>query len=160
MLRLMTVAAAGLFAGLGITSAWSADLAPRHHHHHRAWAAAATTDTSVLPACDDPAVTRSLARQFAGTQGEYWNSDARIVRFGTPFQIGYRTWGRDFIIRRFCGAPALVDNGDGRRPRRTAAYYQVVDHGGLAGVGWAVDWCVVGYDRNFAYQPACKMLRP
>jgi hypothetical protein len=25
---------------------------------------------------------------------------------------------------------------------------------------WGVEWCVVGLDRNWAYNPACKMARP
>ena len=28
------------------------------------------------------------------------------------------------------------------------------------GVGWGVEWCVVGLDRNWAYNPACRMARP
>jgi len=25
---------------------------------------------------------------------------------------------------------------------------------------WGVEWCVVGLDRNWAYNPACKMAQP
>jgi hypothetical protein len=25
---------------------------------------------------------------------------------------------------------------------------------------WGVEWCVVGLDRNWAYNPRCKMARP
>jgi len=25
---------------------------------------------------------------------------------------------------------------------------------------WGVEWCVVGLDRNWAYNPTCKMAQP
>lgn len=306
MSRMRTVAAVGLFMGFGVGAAWSADIgrAP-----YSIVVAPELVDTSVLPACDDPAVTGSVARQFAATEQEYWNSDARIVGFEAPYEVSYgpqqaqitvdarrgwqptgivvrgpgtlrirasgrwsfnpaepavtaagarrlstfrrpayaysgpggregqligrigdgpsfvvgsrvdrglppaavgplylsinddlaglrgagladnagaldvtvgyrgaarpaadsalftsaglyRPWGPDFIIRRFCGAEALVVAGEGAPPRQTAAYYMVVDGGGFAGIGWKVHWCVVGYDRNFAYEPLCKMMKP
>ena len=31
---------------------------------------------------------------------------------------------------------------------------------GLLGAGWGVEWCVMGLDRNWAFNPACKMARP
>ena len=30
----------------------------------------------------------------------------------------------------------------------------------MIGSSWGVEWCVVGLDRNWAYNPACKMARP
>ena len=31
---------------------------------------------------------------------------------------------------------------------------------GIIGATWGVEWCVVGLDPNFAYAPACSILRP
>jgi hypothetical protein len=158
MLRSVTLAAAGLLLGLAPTLASAADLG--RYQVYRAARAPAAVDTSIVPACDDPEVTASVADQFADTEGDYWSSDARIVRIWQPRQIAYRPWGRSFVVRRFCGAEAIVVPAPGARPRRTATYYQVVDDAGFAGVGWKVRWCVVGYDRSNAYQPNCKMMRP
>jgi hypothetical protein len=30
----------------------------------------------------------------------------------------------------------------------------------MIGSTYGVEWCVVGFDRNMAYSPACKMARP
>ena len=35
-----------------------------------------------------------------------------------------------------------------------------VEDTGMIGASFGVQWCVVGYDRNWAYNPACRMARP
>jgi hypothetical protein len=30
----------------------------------------------------------------------------------------------------------------------------------MIGSTWGIEWCVVGLDRNWSYNPACKMARP
>jgi hypothetical protein len=46
---------------------------------------------------------------------------------------------------------------DGRwRP----VHYSIIEDGGMISASWGVEWCVVGIDRNWAYNPACKMARP
>ena len=44
--------------------------------------------------------------------------------------------------------------------RDTVVYYSIIEKGGFAGVGWGVEWCVVGYDHNLAYAPNCRAARP
>jgi len=36
----------------------------------------------------------------------------------------------------------------------------VLSDTGMIGASWGVEWCVVGLDRNWAYNPRCKMARP
>ena len=43
---------------------------------------------------------------------------------------------------------------------RHAIYYGIGEDTGLLGITWGVEWCVVGLDRNWAYNPACKAARP
>jgi len=43
---------------------------------------------------------------------------------------------------------------------RRPVYYSIVEDGGMIGANWDVTWCVVGIDRNWAYNPLCKMARP
>ncbi len=38
--------------------------------------------------------------------------------------------------------------------------YSIIEDGGFAGFGPGVEWCVVGLDRNWAYNPACRAARP
>ena len=35
-----------------------------------------------------------------------------------------------------------------------------IEDGGFAGFGQGVEWCVVGLDRNWAFNPACKAAKP
>jgi hypothetical protein len=68
-----------------------------------------------------------------------------------------RPWvGADQAIpRRFCSGKAQVSDG-----RWHALHYVIVEDAGLIGMTWGVDFCVTGLDRNWAYNPACKMARP
>jgi hypothetical protein len=38
--------------------------------------------------------------------------------------------------------------------------FSVIEDGGFASIGAGVEFCVVGLDRNWAYNPACRMARP
>jgi hypothetical protein len=59
------------------------------------------------------------------------------------------------IPRRFCTGRALVSDGKWRVVR-----YSIVEDGGMISASWGVDWCVVGVDRNWAYNPACQEAAP
>jgi hypothetical protein len=118
------------------------------------------TDRGVIPTCNDPSVLDVVARRFGANEGSYWNSSAAIVNVANPREIAYRPWGSDFVVRRFCAADAAVLDRTTPPVRNHAVYYVVVNRGGFAGVGWAVHWCVVGYDRAYAFEPGCKMMRP
>jgi hypothetical protein len=39
-------------------------------------------------------------------------------------------------------------------------HFSIVEDGGFAGYGQGVEWCVVGLDRNWAYNPACRAAKP
>ncbi len=49
----------------------------------------------------------------------------------------------------------LINDGT-RRP----IYYGIGEDTGMIGMTWGVEWCVVGLDRNWAYNPNCKAARP
>jgi hypothetical protein len=38
--------------------------------------------------------------------------------------------------------------------------YAIGEDLGIIGAIFGVEWCVVGLDRNWAYNPACKMAEP
>jgi hypothetical protein len=108
-----------------------------------------------LPSCDDPAVSAKIAARFARKESEYWHSDLTLDHFDRYEQIGFRPWGESFIPRRFCTARVLTSDGIYR-----TVSFAVAEDLGIIGVGWGVEWCVSGLDRNLAYAPACKMARP
>lgn len=108
-----------------------------------------------LPACDNGWALATIQNRFATKEGRFWNSALRIIGFDRIHETAYRPWAADTIPRRFCTAIATISDGV-RRP----VHYQIEEDLGMAGAVWGVDWCVVGLDRNWAYNPACKMAQP
>ncbi|MFL6797589.1 MAG: hypothetical protein ACJ8F3_09290 [Xanthobacteraceae bacterium] len=109
----------------------------------------------VLPPCDYGPALEKIARRFASKEGRFWNSDLEILGFHKVRETAFRPWAADTIPRRFCSG--LVDVSDGtKRP----IHYLIAEDTGMIGAFWGVEWCVVGLDRNWAYNPACKMARP
>lgn len=107
----------------------------------------------VLPACD--AALDTIASRFATKESRFWNSELQILGFERVRQIAFRPWAEGTIPRRFCTATALVSDG-----RKHQVSYSIAEDAGFAGATWGVEWCVTGLDRNWAYNPRCKMARP
>ncbi|MGL4727470.1 MAG: hypothetical protein ACRCWO_01825 [Bosea sp. (in: a-proteobacteria)] len=108
-----------------------------------------------LPACSSADVISHVTSQFGWREWEYWNSNLTIAAVDRVGEIGYRTWGRDFIPRRYCSARVLLSN-----QRYAKVDYAVRDRLGLFMMGWDVSWCVTGLDRHKSYAPECRMARP
>ncbi len=109
----------------------------------------------MMPGCADPAALGKISSRFSEKEGRFWNSSLSIVEFERVHEIAYRPWAANTIPRRFCSAVAVVSDGL-RRP----VHYSIGEDTGMIGAGWGVEWCVVGLDRNWAYNPRCKMARP
>jgi hypothetical protein len=110
---------------------------------------------AAVPLCDEPAALGTIQSRFSEKEGHFWNSDLQIVGFDQVREIAFRPWAEGTIPRRFCSATALVSDGVKRHLN-----YSIGEDTGIIGVTWGVEWCVVGLDRNWAYNPACKMARP
>jgi hypothetical protein len=110
---------------------------------------------AVVPLCEEAGPLDEIQSRFAAKESGFWNSSLAIVGFEKVRQVAFRPWHADAIPRRFCQAVALVNDGK-KRP----IYYSISEDGGFASFSWGVDWCVVGLDRNLAYNPACRMARP
>jgi hypothetical protein len=107
----------------------------------------------VLPPCE--AGLDTITYRFAQKEGRFWNSALQIVGFERVREIAFRPWAPDTIPRRFCTAVATVTDG-----HKHTVNYSIGEDTGMIGMSWGVEWCVVGLDRNWAYNPACKMARP
>lgn len=107
----------------------------------------------VLPPCE--AALDTIVSRFAEKEGQFWNSNLQILGFEKVRQVAYRPWASNTIPRRFCSATATVSDGKKHR-----VSYWIGEDTGFIGATWGVEWCVVGLDRNWAYNPACKMARP
>jgi hypothetical protein len=109
----------------------------------------------VLPPCDSPAALGTISARFAEKEGTFWESRLTIVGYEKIRETAFRTWAPNTIPRRFCSALALVSDG-----RKHPIHYSIAEDTGIIDASWGVEWCVVGLDRNWAYEPACKMARP
>jgi hypothetical protein len=108
-----------------------------------------------LPPCNDGGPLGKIQARFGSKEGQFWNSELRILNFDQIRETAFRPWADDAIPRRFCSAMALVSDGKWR-----TVHYAIIEDAGMIGMTYGVEWCVVGLDRNWAYNPRCKMARP
>jgi hypothetical protein len=109
----------------------------------------------VLPPCDAQAALGKIASRFGDKERTYWNSSLKIAGFDQIREIAYRPWAANTIPRRFCSAIVRISDGSNR-----PLHYSIGEDTGMIGSTWGVEWCVVGLDRNWAYNPACKLAQP
>jgi hypothetical protein len=114
---------------------------------------------SHFPVCHDPVVMEKIGTQFAEKEARFWNSALTIVEVERIRPLAWKPWGLDYIPRRFCTGTALLS--DGRRRRIDYSVREDLDLGFFGQTKtWGVEFCVAGLDRNWAYEPNCKMARP
>lgn len=106
-----------------------------------------------VPSCE--AALGTISDRFSTKESRFWNSNAQILGYERVRQVAFRPWARGTMPRRFCRAVAEVSDG-----RKHVVNYYLTEDGGEIGATWGVTWCVVGYDRNMAYSPSCKMALP
>lgn len=97
----------------------------------------------------------SITSQFAEKESTFWNSALQITGYANVRETAFRPWQSDNIPRRYCTASAMLNDGKLR-----TVHYSIIEDGGIAGFGQGVEFCVVGLDRDWSYNPACKAARP
>jgi len=108
---------------------------------------------SVVPPCE--AMLDKVASRFAEKERKFWNSTLEITKFTNVRELAFRPWESDNIPRRFCTAQVSVSDGKVR-----TVNFSIIEDGGFASIGAGVEFCVIGLDRNWAFNPACRMARP
>jgi hypothetical protein len=107
-----------------------------------------------LPPCES--ALPSITYQFREKESTYWNSALQITGYADIHEIAFRPWQSDNIPRRYCSGSVMVNDG---KPR--PVYFSIIEDGGFASFfANGVEFCVVGLDRNWAFNPACKAARP
>jgi len=109
----------------------------------------------VVPPCDSPDALAKISARFAEKENRFWSPDLSIVAFDKVREVAYRPGPANAIPRRFCTAIAFVSDG-----LKHPIHYSIAEDTGMIGSTYGVEWCVVGLDRNWAYNPSCKMARP
>jgi hypothetical protein len=106
-----------------------------------------------LPACE--AALPSITYQFREKESTFWNSALQITGYTKIQEVAFRPWQSDNIPRRYCTGEVLLNDGAVRK-----VHFSIIEDGGLASFANGVEFCVVGLDRNWAFNPACKAARP
>lgn len=151
VLRKCLLVLAVLVVGVGIMSAGTAAQAA-NFLEKGIWLEGPRYD-GIVPPCE--ALLDKVSSRFAEKERTFWNSDLQITGFAHVREIAVQPWTDRNIPRRFCTAKAMISDG---KPR--TVNFSVIEDGGLASIGSGVEFCVVGLDRNWAYNPACRMARP
>jgi hypothetical protein len=146
------VASVALALALGVASVSSAHAA--NWLEKNFWLSGPRYDR-VMPSCDYPQALSRIAGNFDGKEGRFWNSDLRIVGFEDIRETAVLPWAAQSIPRRFCSGTVLINDG-----LRHKIYYSIGEDTGMIGMDWGVNFCVVGLDRNWAYNPACRAAKP
>jgi hypothetical protein len=105
------------------------------------------------PPCES--VLEEIAGRFVAKETRFWNSKLFIVNFRDVREIALRPWLPNSIPRRYCTAQVVLSDDKVRTMN-----FSVIEDGALASMGEGVEFCVIGLDRNWAFNPACKMAMP
>lgn len=107
------------------------------------------------PPCDYPPALHEIINNFRTKEMRFWNSDLQIVGIEDMQESAYLPWAAQSILRRFCRGTALINDHTAH-----PIYYSIAPGTGMIGMGWGTNFCVVGFDRNWAYNPACRAASP
>lgn len=97
----------------------------------------------------------TITTEFHEKESMYWNSQLTITSYGNIHEIAFRPWQSDNIPRRYCTGKAMTSDGKLR-----TVNFSIIEDGGFAGFDQGVEWCVTGLDRNWAYNPRCRLAGP
>jgi hypothetical protein len=144
---MFTVTAAA--TGTWMTAAWSANPWEKNF-----WMSGPRYD-GVVPLCHEHGPLDRITARFGAKESRFWNSELELVGFENIREVAWEPWRSGTIPRRFCAASVLASDGKWR-----LIYYSIAEDTGILGASYGVEWCVVGLDRNWAYNPRCNMARP
>ncbi len=112
------------------------------------------TTATCRPATYPGALDRIIAN-FHTKEYRFWNSELRIVGVENIHETAWLPWAAQSIPRRFCSGTAVINDG-----ARHPLFYSIAEDTDLIGLGWGVNFCVDGLDRNDAYNPNCRSAKP
>jgi hypothetical protein len=92
-------------------------------------------------------VFAQIAAEYAG---RHWASGFAAVGIRAD-EANWESWPQNLIPRRFCAGTIEALSGV-----KLPIYYAIISDG----AGYALEWCVVGLDRAWPYDPRCRLARP
>jgi hypothetical protein len=149
ILRTILAISVAAAAGATATSALAANVLQKSF-----WMSGPNYDGRV-PLCSEHGPLDKIVSRFSSKENRFWNSDLEIIGFEKIREVAWEPWSSNTIPRRFCTASVRVSDGKWHQIN-----YSIIEDAGMFGSGYGVEWCVVGLDRNWAYNPSCKFARP
>ena len=149
VLPIVLATTAAVVIGGSVTSAGAAGWLEKNF-----WLSGPRYDSNV-PLCDEHRPLDKIVARFATKEGRFWNSALTIVGFENIREVAWEPWSSSTIPRRYCTASVLVSDG-----KRHQINYSIIEDGGMISASDGVEWCVVGLDRDWAYNPNCRAARP
>ena len=144
-------------SALALVARWAASADAASWLEKNFWLSGPRYD-AVVPVCEDPAVLGKIQARFAEKERKFWQSNLQILGFERVRETAFRPWAR---ARR---TPSRAASAAASRwcptRARAAIHYWIGEDTGMIGATWGVEWCVVGLDRNWAYNPGCRMAQP
>jgi hypothetical protein len=108
-----------------------------------------------VPACDYSGALDRIIANFHTKEFRFWNSELRIVGIENIHETAELPWAAQSIPRRFCSGTAVINDGT-----KHLINYAIEEDTNIIGMGWGVNFCVAGLDRNWAYRPECRAAGP
>lgn len=99
------------------------------------------------PRCADPVVFNRIAAEYGV---RHWASGFAAVGI-RAHEASWESWPQHRIPRQFCAGTIKALSG-AKRP----IYYAII----ADGPDYGLEWCVVGLDRTWPYDPRCRLARP
>ena len=111
-------------------------------------------DTVAIGPCGDSGVLGSIRSSFAWAERNAWHNGFTIAALANPRPSLHRYAEPGYVKRDYCLVDTTMTNGS------TTVVYYAIEHGlGFAGVGRAVDFCVLGLDPWHVHDGACRTVR-
>jgi hypothetical protein len=108
-----------------------------------------------VPTCDYSQALDRIIANFHTKEFRFWNSELRIVGIENIHETAELPWAAQSIPRRFCSGTAVINDGT-----KHLINYAIEEDTNMIGMGWGVNFCVAGLDRNWAYRPECRAAGP
>jgi hypothetical protein len=152
--RLTAVVLAAAVLTVAVSLAWAPPARSATIFEKEFWMSGPRYSAKV-PLCEERDPLKMIERRFSTKEGKFWNSDLKIVGIERIQEVAWQPWAPGTIPRRFCSASVLISDGV-----RRSMYYSITEDAGMLGVSYGVEFCVVGLDREWSYQPACRLAKP
>lgn len=108
-----------------------------------------------IPPCSAEEVQAKVVDAFNETETRFWGGHIEMTGVIGLTERGSLPRGDDKLARRWCQGTAVFRDGERRR-----IVLELLPNIETLGLRYALSYCIEGLDREWAYQPNCRVLAP